>query len=147
MAGTGNRTIRAGLAGLVAALALGCEAEPMVGPEGGTLVSRDGRFSLEIPAGALSTEVELSVEQVECDLGEAAVGACYAGRPLGVTFQLPVEVAYEVDRDRVEDVALVTESSDGWRTLPDHNVDAELGVVFGSAIYLSEYGLIDKAPP
>ncbi|MGH1340136.1 MAG: hypothetical protein ACRBN8_01190 [Nannocystales bacterium] len=35
----------------------------------------------------MSTEVELLVEEVECDLGEA-VGACYAGRPLGVTFQL-----------------------------------------------------------
>ncbi len=58
-----------------------------------------------------------------------------------------VEVAHEVDRGRVEDVALVTESSDGWRTLPDYNVDAELGVVFGSAIHPSEYGLIDKEPP
>jgi len=122
--------------------AVGCDAqgEP-IGPRGGTLVSDDGRFSLDIPAGALDTTVELSIEEVECGLGDA-IGSCYAVLPRGTTFLFPVEVAYEIgDMNVTDQIALVTEAADGWRILPDRDVDLDDAVVYGSALYLSEYGL------
>jgi hypothetical protein len=127
---------------LLAPLATGCDAGgETIGPRGGTLVSDDGRFSLDIPEGALDAEVELSVEEVECGLGEA-IGSCYAVLPMGTTFLLPVEVAYEVgDMNVAEDVGVVAQAADGWRVLPDRDVDLDDAVVYGSAMYLTEYGL------
>jgi len=135
---------KAALCAAIASFAAGCDTSgQVVGPRGGTLVSDDGRFSLDIPAGALSSEVELSVEEVECGLGDA-IGSCYAVLPQGTTFLLPVEVAYEVgDMNVTEDVGVVAESADGWRILPDRDVDLDDAVVYGSAMYLSEYGLAE----
>ena len=126
----------------IAAFASGCDTTgETIGPRGGTLVSEDGRFSVDIPEGALDSEVELSIEEVECELGQA-IGSCYAVFPTGTTFLYPVEVAYELgDMDVDEDIAVVAEASDGWRVLPDRGVDLEDAVVYASAMYLSEYGL------
>lgn len=126
----------------IAAFASGCDTTgETIGPRGGTLVSEDGRFSVDIPEGALDSEVELSIEEVECELGQA-IGSCYAVFPTGTTFLYPVEVAYELgDMDVDEDIAVVAEASDGWRVLPDRGVDLEDAVVYASAMYLSEYGI------
>lgn len=146
MATTHKRLIRGALqamAGLaLATAAVGCDAgADTIGPRGGTLISEDGRFSLDIPQGALDAEVELSIEEVECGLGDA-IGSCYAVLPIGTTFLLPVEVAYEVgDMDVAETVGVVAQAADGWRVLPDRDVDLEDAVVYGSAMYLTEYGL------
>ncbi|NIP31116.1 MAG: hypothetical protein GTO02_15420, partial [Candidatus Dadabacteria bacterium] len=35
-----------------------------IGPDGGTIVTSDGRFTLEIPPGALEEEVEISLELI-----------------------------------------------------------------------------------
>ena len=87
--------------------------------------------------------VDLSIEEVECDLGDA-IGSCYAVFPTGTTFLLPVEVAYEVGDMEVDDsVAVVAQAADGWRVLPDRDVDLEDAVVYGSAMYLSEYALAE----
>jgi hypothetical protein len=126
----------------IAAFASGCDTTgETIGPRGGTLISEDGRFSVDIPEGALASEVELSIEEVDCELGEA-IGSCYAVFPTGTTFLYPVEVAYELgDMDVNEDIAVVAEASDGWRVLPDRGVDLDDAVVYASAMYLSEYGL------
>lgn len=126
----------------IAAFAAGCDTTgETIGPRGGTLISEDGRFSVDIPEGALASEVELSIEEVDCELGEA-IGSCYAVFPTGTTFLYPVEVAYELgDMDVNEDIAVVAEASDGWRVLPDRGVDLDDAVVYASAMYLSEYGL------
>lgn len=126
----------------LAMLAVGCDGEgETIGHRGGSLASDDGRFSIDIPAGALDADVELSIEEVECGLS-TTIGSCYAVLPAGTTFLLPVEVAYEIgDMDVTEDVGVVAQSADGWRVLPDRDVDLEDAVVYGSALYLSEYGL------
>lgn len=132
----------------VVAFASGCDTTgETIGPRGGTLVSEDGRFSVDIPEGALDTEVELSIEEVECELGDA-LGSCYAVLPTGTTFLYPVEVAYElgdmdVGEDTAQHIAVVAEASDGWRVLPDRGVDLEDAVVYASAMYLSEYALAE----
>ncbi|MGH1342178.1 MAG: hypothetical protein ACRBN8_11530 [Nannocystales bacterium] len=128
----------------LATLAVGCDgAGETIGPRGGSLASDDGRFSLEIPAGALDSDVELSIEEVECELS-TTIGSCYAVLPLGTTFLLPVEVAFEVaDMNVTEDVGVVAQAADGWRVLADRDVDLDDAVVYGSAMYLSEYGLAE----
>ncbi|MBV1858675.1 MAG: hypothetical protein KUG77_09715 [Nannocystaceae bacterium] len=130
------------LGAALATLTVGCDgAGETIGPRGGSLTSQDGRFSVDVPSGALDSEIELSIEEVECELS-TTLGACYAVLPLGTTFLLPAEIAYEVaDMDVTEDVGVVAQAADGWRVLPDRDVDLEGAVVYGSALYLSEYGL------
>lgn len=132
---------------MTAALALaaitGCDAEGQtIGPRGGTLVSEDGRFSLEIPEGALEQELELHIEQVECEMA-GALGDCYAVSPEGTAFLFPVEVAYELgDLDLPDaEVGVVAETQDGWRALADQDIDLEDEVVYASSLYLAEYAL------
>ncbi len=126
----------------LATLAVGCDsAGETIGPRGGSLASQDGRFSIDVPAGALDADVDLSIEEVECELS-TTIGACYAVLPFGTTFLRPVEVAYEIaGMDVSEDIGVVAQAADGWRVLPDRDVDLEDAVVYGSALYLSEYGI------
>lgn len=126
----------------LATLAVGCDgAGETIGPRGGSLASDDGRFSVDIPAGALEGDIDLSIEEVECELS-TTIGSCYAVLPLGTTFLLPVEVAYEIGgMDVDDDFGVVAQAAGGWRVLPDRDVDLEDAVVYGSALYLSEYGL------
>ena len=68
----------------------------VIGPEGGSLTSADGSFTLEVPAGALSDSVTLSVAPVdvaslpESVSGGAVDGPAYIVGPEGVTFATPV---------------------------------------------------------
>lgn len=65
-----------------------------VGPDGGTVVSDDGKFTIVVPAGALPSSVELSISTVS----PSAVGAepdllagpIYELRPDGTAFDVPV---------------------------------------------------------
>ncbi len=133
---------------MIGAIALsivtGCDSDAQtVGPRGGILLSEDGQFSLEIPAGALETDVDLEVTEVECTLGDA-LGACYSVSPAGTTFLLPVEVAYELgdlEPELAQDVGVVAVTESGWRVLADRDVDLEDEVVYASSTYLSQYGL------
>ena len=129
---------------------VGCHlgGEP-IGPDGGTVVSDDGRFSLEIPAGALDREVTITIETVECERPEA-MGPCYDVQPRGTGFAFPAEVAYEIadmDLAGVEPTALgvIAERDDGWRVLADRDVDVEDEVVYASAMYLSAFALVPVA--
>ena len=60
----------------VLALVAGCESSgDSVGPRGGTIVSEDGRFSLEIRPGALEQDVDIAIHEVGCgSMGVDAVG-------------------------------------------------------------------------
>jgi hypothetical protein len=66
-----------------------------IGPAGGTVVSADGRLTLTIPPGALSTDVPIRVEVVAAEaVPETLRGprAVYRLEPEGTTFAQPVRV-------------------------------------------------------
>jgi hypothetical protein len=138
--------------GAVAAVALfvlgGCETAPdaTIGPRGGSVVSDDGRFSLEIPAGALDTEVPVRITAVQCEPANA-LGPCYDVSPRGVGFHLPAIVTYElggmqlgtIDAIRLN---VIAERDDGWNVLADQEVDLEDEILSASAMYLSSYAIV-----
>lgn len=124
----------------------GCDAkgEDVVGPEGGVVVSDDGRLTVEIPEGALAVAIEITVEQVD-ELPPDALGPAYRVRPVGTVFEAPVQVLYnysakgmDVDPD---DIALVIERTEGWTELPDRHVFEDDHVVSATALYLSTFGI------
>ncbi|MCH9687079.1 MAG: hypothetical protein K0V04_36930 [Deltaproteobacteria bacterium] len=140
-----NHIVNAMLAAAV--LITGCQEEgTSVGPRGGTIVSDDGRFTLEIPAGALDQAVDITVDEVECEQ-PTAVGPCYEVGPVGMPLLYPGTVTYELDADALQtvDVAgleVLTEREEDWRPLADRQVDMGSDSVSASAVYLSSYAVV-----
>lgn len=125
----------------------GCEAEgETIGPRGGVLVSDDGRFSLEIPPGALDQEIEITLQAVPCGRADALV-ECYEVGPVGLPLQFPAEVVYEVDEVMMEtfgadELAVVVEKEDDWNLLADRKVDRDDATISASVVFLSSFALV-----
>ncbi|MBL8946376.1 MAG: hypothetical protein JNK45_24635 [Myxococcales bacterium] len=130
-------------------LATGCDlAGETMGPRGGTVVSEDGRFSLEIAPGALDHDVEVTIATVACGaMDQTALGSCYEVGPRGTAFLFPARVTFELDADgvagvTVDHLALSGRREHGWDLLADRAVDLEDGTVSASALYLSSFALV-----
>ncbi len=122
------------------------ERERGIGPEGGVVVSDDGRFTLDIPEGALDDAIEITIREVD-DLPEAALGPAYRVLPVGTVFNSPIRVLYQYDAHgravAPEDITLVVKRSDEWAALADHHVYEDEGIVSASALYLSTFCLVE----
>jgi hypothetical protein len=136
------------MVGLVALAIPGCEQAEgeTIGPRGGTVISDDGRFSIEIPEGALEEEIEVTLERVPCGPEDALAG-CYEAGPVGLPLLFPAEVVYEVDEHMMEtfgpdDLAVVVENEDAWNVLADRRVNLDDITVSASAVYLSSFALV-----
>ncbi|MEM9461201.1 MAG: hypothetical protein AAGF11_43965 [Myxococcota bacterium] len=134
---------------LACATLAGCDptGDDVVGPEGGVVVSRDGRLTLDIPAGALDEPVEILIEEAE-RLPDSALGPAYAVLPAGTVFNAPVHVIYDYDAAGMDvspdDITLVVEHTDDWRELADRHVFASERIIAASALYLSTFCVIEE---
>ncbi len=157
MPGTASRLAAFALA-LAAAGAMlgGCDqgSGTPVGPEGGVVVSEDGRLSLEIPAGALDETLDISIHAVEDGPeGDHSAIRAYAIEPLGTPLVLPARVEYDWTVDPVDtlssasgsmdDPTLVIERGPEWRQLADRDIDLDAGYVSASAHYLGVVAVVD----
>src|SRR5688500_13812379 len=134
---------------LAAFLPTGCHLEgEVIGPRGGMVVSDDGRFSVEIAAGALDHDVEISIDTVPCGaMKGVAIGSCSEVGPRGTASSYPAKVTFELDDDQVagisaDQLALSGQKEDAWSLLADRTVDVEDGTICGSATYLSSFAVI-----
>lgn len=141
-------TYTAKIALAAAILTTGC-TEPegtTVGPRGGMVLSEDGRFALEIPEGALDQEVEITIDEVECDQPEA-IDTCYEIGPVGLPLMFPGTIVYDIDPEALEgltpeDLTVLIEREDDWQPLADHRVDMVDAEVTASAVYLSSFAVV-----
>jgi len=65
-----------------------------IGAAGGTLSSPDGRIQITIPAGAVSSAQNFSIQSI-ANHNPLAVGAAYRLQPHGVNFAKPVTIQFE----------------------------------------------------
>ncbi|MCB9652932.1 MAG: hypothetical protein H6729_02225 [Deltaproteobacteria bacterium] len=65
----------------------------IIGPEGGALADPAGRLTVEIPAGALTTDTALSIQSIT-NTAPGGVGDAFALRPEGQTFLVPVTLHF-----------------------------------------------------
>jgi hypothetical protein len=133
----------------ISVLVAGCDlAGQTVGPRGGTVVSEDGRFSVEIAPGALEEMVEITIEERACAAIDVdAIGPCYEVGPRGTAFLFPARVVVELDGGDIagatgERLALSTERDAKWRLLADRDFDLEDGTLSASAAYLSSFAVV-----
>ncbi len=142
---------RSTLFSVFALAALGaCSNEGVtIGPRGGTIVSNDGRFSLEVPAGALSREVDITIAEADCTTMDlpGAIGSCYQLGPRGTGFLHPATVTYEIDEEldglAADSLALSVRHNADWNLLADRVIDRDQGILQASAGYLSAFAIVE----
>jgi hypothetical protein len=127
---------------LVSTVATGCDlaAGDQIGRDGGVVVSDDGRMSLEIPAGALDENVEITIEAVPGPDGSAS--DLYVMEPMGLVFERPVVVSFDYDDETLGDaeadeLTMVAQRDADWAYLGDQLVDDEDQTVSASLMALS----------
>lgn len=112
-----------------------------IGPGGGTLVA--GGLTVEIPAGALSDAVEISIRETpETPAPENALGQVFTLEPEGQTFAKPIALRFSIaasqllDGERLRDVAVMT-APQGGTTFAALPTVAEAGAVLAEAAHFS----------
>src|SRR5262249_44953698 len=116
-----------------------------IGPEGGNVVSPDRRLTVEVPPGALSVRVHLTVDLAEA-WPSGAVGPVFEVRPSGTTFAKPVTLVYHYqanDIAPVQPAALQLAFANGpaWTALSTF-VNTTMDTATAETTHLSTYGLI-----
>ena len=137
---------KAALAALVLVTACDQADGTTIGPRGGVVISEDGRFSLEVPAGALDQEVDITIEEIDCEQ-DTAIGPCYETGPIGFPLLFPGTITYELDEEMMEgltaeELEVLTAREEAWKPLADHRVDMSDEIVTASAVYLSSYAVV-----
>lgn len=132
---------------LTSAVATGCDAfeGEGIGPDGGIVVSDDGRMSLEVPPGALDETVEITIEVVEGP--EGAASDMYVLEPMGLVFAYPTELVYDYDdetagEDEAEALTFMAQREADWAYLPDQIVDTDDQTVSASIMSLASVTVV-----
>src|SRR5450755_5139363 len=77
---------------------IGIPVTKTIGAAGGTIISADGRAELDIPAGALSSDLAISIQPItnECPNG---AGVAYDFLPNGTKFLIPATLTIHYTDD------------------------------------------------
>ncbi|GGO38721.1 hypothetical protein [Deinococcus humi] len=117
-------------------------ARATVGPEGGTVSSADGKLSLRIPAGALATFTEITVQPITSTVPNA-VGGAYRLGPEGVTFKQPVGLTFKYDEAQESTasvLAVTTQDGQGaWQAHLDTAQDREANTLTVQTNHFSDW--------
>lgn len=73
---------------------IGTPVKQTIGVSGGTVSTTDKNVKLVIPAGALKSDVAISIQEVESTLGPIAVGKTYRLQPENVKFEKDVDLTF-----------------------------------------------------
>ncbi len=127
---------------------IGSPATKTIGTSGGSLVSPDGKFTLNIPAGALSNDLAIAIQTIT-NQAPGGIGVAYDLLPNGTKFTIPVTLSYhytpnDADGTNPNFMYIVTQDSTGaWsfdQTQAD--VDTVSMTVSTSTPHFSSYALI-----
>lgn len=124
-----------------------------VGPAGGVVTTQDKRVSLDIPAGAVSKDIVITVNPISNPTNDARVAdnSVYELGPDGTQFAQPVtlQLAYDPgDLPPGTDMAslrIATYADGEWKDVDNITVDSVKHTVSGQIHHFSKYGV--KADP
>jgi len=114
--------------------------EAISAAEGGVVSTDSGSASVDIPAGALPEDVEITIA-VESSDGET-VASIYDFGPDGTVFNEPVTIGIAYDGNRGKDMKAVLAWKDGdtWVEIPGSGVEG--GDVVGSIDHFTKFSII-----
>jgi len=140
-----------------ASVAFEVDCGVVVAASGGTAATPDGKARVDVPSGALSDSVVLSVAAAPDSLLPSAsdgrlVGPAYEYRPDGTQFSKPVWITIVYDPANVpagapeSSIRLHTVQNDQWVPVSGSTVDTSLHSVTGQTTHFSLYGAIAARP-
>lgn len=118
-----------------------------IGPSGGTIVSEDGKMEVEIPAGALTQDVDISIQPIK-NTAAGGIGFGYRLLPHGKIFQKKVTLRFrygnEVRRlSNKEALAIAFQDDKGVWTCVNGTANDTIGhTVTVQSEHFSDWGLI-----
>lgn len=97
---------------------IGTKTTKTIGASGGIIKSANGKITLSFPAGALTTNTEIGIEELE-STAPLACGNAFKLTPDGQTFNKPVALtikysAFDIDGTVPEALAVSTEADGVW---------------------------------
>jgi len=137
------------------ALAAACGSSPLshqaatamvVGTAGGMVESADGALQVAIPAGALPSDVMMTIEAASAP-GNGAVGTVYEIGPTGTQFAMPVTLTFDYSAVALNGtppsaLRVATFASGDWQVLAGGSVDTAAKTVSGTTMHLSPYAIV-----
>ncbi|MGE7774646.1 hypothetical protein ACQKLP_07985 [Chitinophaga sp. NPDC101104] len=115
-----------------------------IGAAGGTLTSKDNSLRIDIPAGALAANTEISVQAVTNTL-PGSPGPSYRLLPENVQFTKPVKLTFQytdrhLDSTSAEALFLAFQSADGiWRFIPKTELNATAKTLTVETTHFSDW--------
>lgn len=118
-------------------------------PSGGTVSGANGVVKLEFPAGAVSQNVEITVDAATDApaSSDLVAGSTYTFGPDGLTFQQPVALTVSYDPSKVpagrtqSSLGLYNASGSSWDEVQSVQVDTVAHTVTGWISHFSTYGV------
>ena len=129
---------------------LGTPVTKTIGASGGSLVSPDGKLTLTIPAGAVGTDLALSIQLIT-NQAPGGIGLAYDLLPNGTKFMTPISLSYHYTGDDADGTSpdfmyIVTQDSTGaWSFDPAQAQSDTISRNISSATsHFSSYALIKE---
>ncbi len=123
---------------------LGAARTAQIGPAGGELRSEDGRLTVSVPAGALSSTVTVGVEPIS-NTAPLGLGRGYRLTPEGVNFAKPVKLTFSYDNialtgSAAEFLWITSQKPDGtWEGHLNSELDAATRTVSTETTHFSDW--------
>lgn len=106
---------------------------------GGTVTDGAGTVSLEIPAGALAADTDISL--AVAGKTDQTVSSVYDFGPNGLTFLKPVTLKIKGTKPDGKDVAIAYEDNGTWKPLTDTSVGTD-GFVKATTTHFTKYAIV-----
>lgn len=125
---------------------IGAATSATIGATGGTITSTDGHLTLTIPAGALSSDVAISITPISNE-APLAFADGYRLEPQGTTFAVPITYTFSYTDDMLTGTDehllwIVTQATDGhWDALQHSALDATNNTITVQASHFSDWSL------
>jgi hypothetical protein len=139
-----------GASAIVAALPQGSIIVTNIGPKGG-VIGADG-VTVSIPAGALSSDVPISIELGAVPGPSGTIGEVFDIGPTGTQFAVPVTIAFNYTDTELgslppSDFAVETSADSGasWTPLSQIVLDVYAHTIAGQTSHLSPYALVEQS--
>ncbi|WP_423736114.1 hypothetical protein [Chitinophaga caseinilytica] len=115
-----------------------------IGAAGGTLFSKDNTLKIEVPAGALAANTEISVQAVTNTL-PGSPGPSYRLLPENIKFTKPVKLTFQytdrhLDSTSADALYLAFQSADGvWQFMPNTNLNTTARTLSVETTHFSDW--------
>ena len=123
---------------------IGEKTEMIIGKQGGTLVSFDGKIEIVIPLDALQKNTTISIQPVT-PTAQEAIGNGYDFEPSGTQFKKEVTLIYHYTEEDAEEgspelMGIALQNNEGyWNQVNDVITDSIAKTITGKILHFSRY--------